>query len=422
MADRYAVPFQAFITNGAVITSNVTGRVATAGNTVLTLSTSGGAGTFTITLGSGCTGTLTSGTATITGSVLALIAGANVCTSNGAGNCTLNLTLGTAANANIVTTWSATSGGVSGASVPTSADNAYMNVNSFTAASQVLTVDTDVNCLDMDWTGATNSPRMTLVNGGQAVVVYRNATFISAMSTLASGGYWKIIMAGAGDHTITQNGCNLQGVSFLSNGGTTTLGGAWAPGPTTRLTVGAGSFDTANYAVSVSYFDKTGADVVTVTLGSSLIIVTESYAGALGGWTFSGANTNLVAGTSTIRLINQATSHNHFTGGGYTYNIVELAGDAHEIIGSNTCAILRLLSNKQMILFAPGTLLKVGHLLFHSGSEAKFSFAGHSSSVTWNRTQPIQTAISPIIVSMSRTSVDGTGTILVGNYKGSVYA
>ncbi len=337
MADRYAVPFQVFITNGVVITSDVTGRVATAGDNTLTLSTTGGAGTFTITMGSGCTGTVTSGTAAITGSVVTLSEGANVLTADGAGTCTLALTLGTAANWDTVNTWSADTGGVSGASVPTSSDNTYCNANTFTAASQVLTVDAAAYCLAMDWTGATNTPTL---HSAAFLIISGNATFITAMVTSIAGSNY-LSFNGAGK-TLTSNGHTFGGFPRV-HGASLTLADEFNGA---NFAVRSGTFSTGNFNMTLSggISDIGYSSAKTITLGSS-IITTSTY------WSFSYGGLTLTANTSTINC------DGDFDGGGATtYNDVELTGATSTIAGSNTFAQLTFKdATTQTITFTDGT-------------------------------------------------------------------
>jgi hypothetical protein len=341
MSDRYAVPFQAFVTNGAVITSDVTGRVATAGNTTLTLSTTGGAGTFTITLGSGCTGTITSGTATITDSPKALVAGANTITSNGAGNCTLNLTLGTAANWNTVNTWSAATGGVSGASVPTSSDNVYFNANSFTAASQILTVDATANYLNMDWTGSLNTPTISLAGFG--VNVYGNLTCIADMVDVGSGGSGIWTFAGTGN--IDSGGHTFARPLEINTAGTHTFTSAITVSHASSIRVRAGTLNTNGQTINCNSFnDLSSASGKTLTLGNSTINCTE--------WSFPSGSLTMTNQTHTINVSGTGV----FYGGGVSYGTVNLNGTAHTISGSNTFNTLTFKADTtQTITFTAGT-------------------------------------------------------------------
>ncbi len=340
---------QVFITNGAVITVAEAGRIATAGNTTLNLSTTGGAGTFTITMASGASGTVTSGTATITGSVVTLSAGANTITSNGAGTCTLALTLGTAANWNTVNSWSATSGGAVTASVPTSADNVYFNANSFTAGSQVLTADAAANCRGMDWTGATNTP--TLTGTAQDIVPHGNVTFISTM--LVTGtlrlNFW---VAGACNLTsagqtfyriiaINNTALTLQDDLTCSNSFTLYCNSGYATLITNGKTVTCGIF-----------YAGESTETKTLTLGASTINCTA--------WGYSGSNLTVTANTATINVSGTGA----FTGGAITtYNNINLNGTAHTISGSNTIKLFGWKpSGNQALTFTDGTTQTVGNV------------------------------------------------------------
>jgi hypothetical protein len=345
------VPFQCFITNGAVITSDVTGRVATAGNTVLTLSTTGGAGTFTITLGSGCTGTVTSGTATITGSVLALIAGANTVTSNGAGNCTMNLTLGTAANTNDVNTYSATSGGVSGASIPTSADNFYADANSFTAASQVVTVDATASCLSMDWTGATNSPQFTLY-ASDYLQIYGNLTLISGMNITIPAWGFRFRGATTGK-TVTSAGKSLGAMVFYETGGGWTLQDNLT---SVSLFCYQGTLNTnGKTVVTASSGDLGGAS--TITLGATSLTTTA--------WAVT-ASTTLTANTSTINC-----SGNASFGGITTYNVFNLTGATSTFTGNATAHTIGFTRAGVQTITATGTTITATNFVRDAGTSVK---------------------------------------------------
>jgi hypothetical protein len=317
-----------------VITCAEAGRVAAAGNTTLNLTDAGGGGTFTITLASGATGTITSGTSTITDSPKALAAGANTITASGTGTATLNLTLGTGGNWSSVNSWSAATGGVSGASVPTSSDNTIFNANSFTAASQILTVDAAASCLAMDWTGATNTP--TFYFNGFSLTASGSCTFIDAMSITNSGNY-AINFNAAGAITATfPSGSIALRVAQLGVGSLT-----FASALTTTLNTqhNLGTIDTGNFNVSCGSWSYAGTagDARTVTLGTSTITTTASA-----GWSYSGAtNTTITANTSTITV----TGTGVFAGGtpaSGAYNNINLNGTAHTISGTFTCATLAL--------------------------------------------------------------------------------
>lgn len=335
MADRFLVFGQVFIANGTGVITEA-GRIATNGNNTLNVTTEGN---FTFSLANGATATVSSGTATVAGSPQTLNAGANTVTVTGTGTITLALTIGTAANWNTVNSWSAASGGACGASVPTSADNVYFNANSYTAASQVLTVDAAGYCLNMDWTGATNNPS---ISGTQPLNVYGNMTTIATMTW---SHYGFVYFKGAAGQLLTTNGLSLScNIDKATTATTLTLADALT---CARVYVESGTLDTAGFTVTASTsFNTSGAAAKTITLGASIV--------NCGLWNMSGAGTiTLTANTASIRV----TGTGAFVGGGLTtYYEVQLNGSTHTISGSNTFAALTLpAATTQTITFTAGT-------------------------------------------------------------------
>jgi hypothetical protein len=95
--------------------------------------------------------------------------------------------VGGSGNWNNTSNWSTTTGGVGGASVPTSADNVIFDTLSFSAGAQVVTVDVDAQCANMDWTLSTNSPTITGAAGFSITVAGSSFTLIDAMTYSFAG-------------------------------------------------------------------------------------------------------------------------------------------------------------------------------------------------------------------------------------------
>ncbi len=190
--------------------------------------------------------------------------------------------------------WSA-DGITGGASVPTSANDVYFNAASFAVQTGIVTVDATAYCLSMDWTGATNTPTLTIADT-MTLNVYSSCTFIAAMvSTVVSEGTY---LALRGTGTLTTNGLALGfGMLKVNSTGTVTLADALAFGTGTHnLSLSAGTWVTANQAVTcngIFYLETSGTK--TLTLGSSAITV--------GGWNYSGSNLTVTANTATINII-----------------------------------------------------------------------------------------------------------------------
>jgi len=222
-----------------------------------------------------------------------------------------------------------------GASVPTSADNVYPSAS--IAAGATLTVDATAYCLDMDWTGATNSP--TFARGNSNFSANGNITFIAAM--VFTGAANAFYLSGTG--TLTTNGLTIQSAIGVNGAGiTVTLLDDFTS--TTILYLFEGTLVTGNKTVACATFSILGAGAKVLTSGTSVINCS--------GWDYTGTNLTLTANTATIKV----TGTGVFTGGGLTYYEVQLNGTAHTISGSNTFTNLILKADTtQTITFTDGT-------------------------------------------------------------------
>ena len=281
--------------------------------------------------------------------------------------------------------WSASTGGAPNASKPTSADNVFFDANSFSIGSQTVTVDETANCLDMDWTGATNTPTLDFDAAARALNIYGSATFISAMAITVTS-YALIGLNTTGPATLTTNGLALPFAITVSASGSITLSDALTlAGGIPRMEVAGGTINTANYDVTLDFISFVGASAKTVTLGSSTINIRGTGGDGTGsGWNYTGSNLTLTANTATIKIAGTGT----FKGGGITtYNDVELNGSAHTISGSSTFSTLTLKADTtQTITFTDGTTQTITTPVL-TGSAGKIKTLIGSSTGGWTITK-----------------------------------
>ncbi|MFL5762689.1 MAG: T9SS type A sorting domain-containing protein [Bacteroidia bacterium] len=123
--------------------------------------------------------------------------------------------------------WATTSGGmVFHIQVPSPLDNVFFDANSFTSASDVVTVDTTViYCNNMDWTGATGAPLFRTLPPATSYLIH-----IYGSLTLASNVSWNCnaityFESTAPGNTIKTSGVTLNGAfsKQVLNG----IGGSW---------------------------------------------------------------------------------------------------------------------------------------------------------------------------------------------------
>ncbi len=264
--------------------------------------------------------------------------------------------------------FNATDGGGGGhGAAPGTDDNAIFDANSFDNSSQTVTLDEEGNCLDMDWTGATNTPTFA---GANALNVYGSLTLIAGMVRTWSGSL--VFRSTSTGKTITLNGLVLgSAVNFISAGGGWTLQDAFNNG-TANITHTNGTLDTNGQAITCASFISNNSNVRTLTLGASVVTCTRW-------WLSTTTNLTFTANTATIKVSGTLP----FNGGGLTYNAVELNGSAHTITQSNTFATLTLKADTtQTITFTDGTTQTITTPVF-TGSSGKVKTLQGSSTGGW---------------------------------------
>ena len=229
--------------------------------------------------------------------------------------------------------WSATSGGLGGASVPTAADNVFFDVNSNvgTTAFTVTMADTPRVCNDFLASGLDGT--MTLAGTSIGLTVSGSLTFQATNFTRTYTGTTTFNATTTGK-TVTTNGVAFGGgVNFDGVGGGWTLGSAYSSGFFATIIIN-GTFDTSsvgNYSVTTGEFSASNSNVRTINLNNSTITVQGSNIGFT-------TTTNLTfnAGNSQINFTSSATTSQM---GGLTYynvSYTQTTPSSHTINGTNT--------------------------------------------------------------------------------------
>jgi hypothetical protein len=265
-----------------------------------------------------------------------------------------------AGNWSNTTTWSATSGGAGGASVPLPQDNVFLDANS---AAGTYTEDMPRACKDLDCTGFT---RTLTYDNGLAVDpttanlpghIFGNLTLASGMTfTIASGR--SILFGGRGSHTITSAGKTFtftgsRGLGINAPGGTYSIQDALTVTGVSAfrgIRINAGTI-TATANVTTPLFQAAAG--TTVNSGSGTLSMTAT--GTV--WNMDAAAT-FTAGTSTIAITDTSATSKTFAGGGKVYNNVSITpGGTGAIIftGSNTFNKITAYNPKTLTLTAGTT-------------------------------------------------------------------
>lgn len=206
--------------------------------------------------------------------------------------------------------WSTTSGGAAGVCVPSSADNAYFDANSFSGIDPAVTLDiVGAEVQDMDWSGVNTAVRWEgLVTN--TLYVFGDLV-LDADVTVNYLGNIIFTMASATTNSITTNGVSLMGtVEFDFTGGTWTL--------SDDLDING---DDADLVITNG----------TLSAGSHTIALENNWTVSAGG--------SFTAGTGTVLLDGQNSSGDQEVdaGGSPFYN---LTIDRQSSGGSSTVALL----------------------------------------------------------------------------------
>lgn len=223
--------------------------------------------------------------------------------------------------------WATTSGGAGGATVPTTADDVFLDGASGAVTVTVATGNT--GCLSLACTGFTGTlagSAALIIAGSLTLVVGMTRTYVGALTFSSTSAGRTLTFAGK---------TMISATTFNGVGGGWTLQDAW-DNADSNITLTAGTLDTNGQTVTTTgTFNISGSTARTLTLGASAINV--------GPWTAT-TTTNLTfnANTSTITMSSSGT----FNGGGLTYNNVVLTSFTSNsetlpaIAGANTFANL----------------------------------------------------------------------------------
>ena len=243
-------------------------------------------------------------------------------------------------NTSSTTNWSASSGGASGASVPTAADSVFFD----SATTYTVTTTGALTCLDFTVSAGT----VTFTAGTSPTIAISGSLSIIAGTVVNSLSLPTTFNATTTGKTITTNGVTYSStITFNGVGGGWTLGSALQTG--TTISVNAGTFNTANYSVVSGAFLTQTASVKVINLGSS----TFSAAGNLN---FAGSNLTFNAGTSQLNLTQNTIALE--TLGGVTFYNVAFTGTGagtRLMIGSNTFNTLSVSGTTPTLNITSGT-------------------------------------------------------------------
>lgn len=232
------------------------------------------------------------------------------------------------------THWSSTSGGATGASIPTASDDVFFDANS---GSGTCTVSVAAPCNSLNTSGS-SLHALTVnasINIGSATAGASNValdlTGITTYSQNTSGSVvLNFVSTSATVQTVNFNSSITVGtVTFNGAGGSWKLVAGMTQNTANTFTLTAGSLDTNGQTCSWGAYASSGSATRSLTLGTSTITITGSGASP---WAQTSTGVTISAASSTINLTHLGTVAQTVTFNTFTYGTVNMSAPA----GSST--------------------------------------------------------------------------------------
>jgi hypothetical protein len=208
--------------------------------------------------------------------------------------------------------WSLTSGGAAVNCTPIALDNVFFDANSFSAADQIVTVNVKASCVNMNWTGVTNTPKLRVNNNwSDGLNIYGSLTFVDGMTTEFSvPTFFRATSIGK---TITMASKRIMWAYFEGVGGGWTFQDDFYAGEGVFLNNG--TLNTNNKAFSAYYFSANNSNIRTLNVGSSLVTLWYGQP-----WDIRGSNLTYISNGANFNCRDGA-----FYGGNYNYNDISFS-------------------------------------------------------------------------------------------------
>jgi hypothetical protein len=303
------------------------------------------------------------------------------------------------------TNWSASSGGASGASVPTASDSVIFDQSS----TYTVTLTDALTCLNFTVSAGTvtfSSTGTLAISGSLSLV---SATVWSATGTIT-------FAATSGTNTITTNGVSISApITFDGVGGTFQLESALTLGSTRTCTLTNGTLNLSVYTLTTGLFSSSNSNTRVLAFGTGKIVLTGAsgtvWTNSVGtGFTYTGTSRIEALGpaTSGTRTFNPSTAStsteaialNFYINGGSGSNIVNFSTTNRRVNILDFTGFTGSFRNSAITAHGNYTLVS-GMTLIEAGSETTTTFATTTS-------QTITTASQTLDFPVTFNGIGGT--------------
>jgi hypothetical protein len=236
-------------------------------------------------------------------------------------------------DATTTTNWSASSGGLGGASVPTSADAVVFDTMSNATAYTVTCTATQLRCAALTMAGPLSG---NVTWAGSAPIAMHGDVSLAATGITRSYTGSITLSGSSTGRTFTTNGVTLASATTVNGVGCGwTLGSAWNTGSSV-FTVTNGAFNFSTYTTVIGALVCSSSNSRTVDFGASTITTSQNPGISFGTTESARASLTVTAGTSQI---NCSAATDGITGNNQTfYNVTFTATSSGNITinGANT--------------------------------------------------------------------------------------
>ena len=343
-------------------------------------------------------------------------------------------------NTTSTTNWSATSGGASGASVPTAADSVIFDQ----ATSYAVTMTGALTCLDFTVSAGT----VSFATGTTPTLAISGSISLAAGTTTWNSTGTITFNATTTGKTISTNNTNIDAsVTFNGTGGGWTLQNNFTAGITRTVTLTAGTLDLQSYTLTCGLFSGSGSTARTIAFGTGNITVN----GTGNVWNTGTVTSLTITGTPVVNVSNNtataaavlsgalaeasAISFNITTGtytltifgtSGYTYKNIDFTGFAGTIGTPSTVTIYgNLKLSTGMSLTASASIVTFGatsgtKTITSNGKTMDFPVTFNGIGGTW-QLQDAMTVGSTRVTTLTNGTLDlnslslNTGTFISSN-------
>jgi hypothetical protein len=275
-------------------------------------------------------------------------------------------------NWNLADSWSETSGGVGGASNPTSSDDVFFDSNT---PNGTHTINVSVNINSIDFTGFDG-----IFSGTNGLNVRGNVTVDPNMVWSHSGPIQTTSLSS--NVLLKTNGVELSCYLSLS-GGTFTLDDDLVLKSSNLTVLNGGTFDANNKNVKIRGFSSNNTNPRTLYMGSGLWNLDIGSNSTC--WNVSSTNFTFNKGTANIKITGNISSAKTFLGGDLTYNDVWIATTGSGSVSFSGQSIIDNLeiNGGCIIKFNNGATITVNDVLSHGTPSSRVRLES-STTTPWN--------------------------------------